>query len=57
MAVELEAGDYAQAATVAEQLDPRRIPSLQSRAAYWATTAERSPENAPRRYRLGSTAR
>jgi len=36
MAVELEAGDYAQAAAVAEQLDPRRIPSPQRRAAYWA---------------------
>jgi hypothetical protein len=36
MAVALEAGDYAQAAAVAEQLDPRRIPSPQRRAAYWA---------------------
>jgi hypothetical protein len=36
MAVELEAGDYAQAAAVAEQLDPQRIPSPQRRAAYWA---------------------
>lgn len=36
MAVALEAGAYAQAAAVAEQLDPRRIPSPQRRAAYWA---------------------
>jgi len=35
MAVALEAGDYAQAAAVAEQLDPRRIPSP-STTAYWA---------------------
>lgn len=36
MAVKLEAGDYAHAAAVAEQLDPQRIPSPQRRAAYWA---------------------
>lgn len=36
MAVSLEAGDHAQAVAVAEGLDPRRIPSPQRRAAYWA---------------------
>jgi hypothetical protein len=36
MVVALEAGDHAQAAAIAEQLDPQRIPSPQRRAAYWA---------------------
>ncbi|WP_219417083.1 helix-turn-helix domain-containing protein [Pseudonocardia nigra] len=36
MAVALEAGDHAQAATVAETLDPALIPSPQRQAAYWA---------------------
>lgn len=36
MAVALEADDHAQAAAVAEQLDPWLIPSPQRRAAYWA---------------------
>ena len=36
MVVALEAGDHAQAAAIAEQLDARRIPSPQRRAAYWA---------------------
>lgn len=36
MAVQLETGDYARAAAVAEGIDPRRIPSPQRRAAYWA---------------------
>lgn len=36
MAVALEAGDHAQAVAVAERLDPKRIPSPQRRAAYWA---------------------
>lgn len=36
MAIALEAGDHARAAAVAEQLDPRLIPSPQRRAAYWA---------------------
>ncbi|MGH3917890.1 MAG: hypothetical protein ACRDSG_02420 [Pseudonocardiaceae bacterium] len=32
----LEAGHHDQAVAVAERLDPRRIPSPQRRAAYWA---------------------
>ena len=36
MAVQLETGDYARAAAVAEGIDPSRIPSPQRRAAYWA---------------------
>jgi transcriptional regulator with XRE-family HTH domain len=36
MAVALESGEHATAAAVAEQLDPRLIPSSQRRAAYWA---------------------
>ncbi|MDQ3761566.1 MAG: hypothetical protein M3460_07645 [Actinomycetota bacterium] len=36
MTIALEAGDHAQAVAVAERLDPRRIPSPQRRAAYWA---------------------
>lgn len=36
MAVQLETGDYARAAAVAERIDPTRIPSPQRRAAYWA---------------------
>ena len=36
MAVQLETGDYARAAAVAERIDPRRIPSPQRRAACWA---------------------
>jgi transcriptional regulator with XRE-family HTH domain len=36
MAVDLEAGDHARAASTAEGLDPRLIPSPQRQAAYWA---------------------
>jgi hypothetical protein len=57
MAVKLEAGDFAQAAAVAEQLVPHGFPSRSAALPTGPTTAELARIRAPQRCRLGSAAR